>query len=77
MTVGADRWADGVELVIDEHSLSWQVTRLGQAPSTPEPDHTPVASSSSATTGFTTVCQTTHWAPCSAIDHASSTTWSR
>ena len=43
-------------------------------PSTPAPDQTPVASSSSATTGLTAVCQTTHWWPYSAhrplvVDH--------
>src|SRR5690606_39741963 len=37
----------------------------------------PAASSSSATTGLTAVCHTTHCAPYSAIDHALSTTWYR
>ena len=43
-------------------------------PSTPAPRQTPVAMSSRATTGLTAVCQTTAWAPNSAIDQALSTT---
>src|SRR5689334_17581150 len=46
-------------------------------PRTPAPDHTPAASSSSATTGLTAVCQTTACDPYSFIDHSLSTTWQR
>jgi two-component system sensor histidine kinase BaeS len=44
-------------------------------PSTPEPVHAPVASSSRAITGLIAVCQTTAWEPYSRIDHWLSTTW--
>ena len=48
--------------------------RHADATSTPAPDQTPFASSSRAMTGLTAVCQTTHWWPCSRIDHSLSTT---
>jgi EAL domain-containing protein (putative c-di-GMP-specific phosphodiesterase class I) len=46
-------------------------------PRTPDPDQEPAASSSSATTGLTAVCQTTACEPYSDIDHSLSTTWWR
>lgn len=48
---------------------------MASGPSTPTPDQAPLASSSSATTGLTAVCQTTHWESYSLIDHALSVTW--
>ena len=49
--------------------------RTPRGPARPAPDQRPEASSSSATTGLTAVCQTTAWEPYSRIDQALSTTW--